>query len=66
MDSNYEACGMITSESESRNNAGLKNIPYKYSCVFHVETTRKRSFTHRFNVEYTWSVYRVMSKMSMK
>ena len=28
--------------------------------VFHVKTTRKRSFPRRFNVEYTWSVCRVV------
>ena len=34
-------------------------IPTNTPRVFHVETTWKRSFPRRFNMEYTWSVCRV-------
>ena len=36
-------------------------------CAFHVETTWKRLFPRRFNVKYTWFVWRVTSsKLSKK
>ena len=38
------------------------NTPY----VFHVETTWKRSFPRRFNVEYTWNVCRVSFSVSKR
>ena len=38
------------------------SIPTNTPCVFHVETTWKRSFPHRFNVEYTWCVFQQLSK----
>ena len=33
-------------------------VPAKTPRVFHVETTWKRPFPRRFNVEYTWYVCR--------
>ena len=33
-------------------------IPTNIPCVFHAEMTWKRSFSRRFNVEYTWCVFR--------
>ena len=37
----------------------IKNwIPANTPGVFHVETTWKRRFSRRFNVEYTWCVCR--------
>ena len=35
------------------------NNPTNIPRIFHVETTWKRSFPRRFNVDYTWCVYRV-------
>ena len=32
------------------------NTPTNTPRVFNVETTRKRAFPHRFNMEYTWCV----------
>ena len=43
----------------SINTAFLTNKPR----VFHVETTWKRPFPSRFNVEYTWCVCRVMGDL---
>ena len=37
-------------------------FPTNIPGVFHVETTRKRSFSHRFKVEYTWCVCSIISK----
>ena len=37
----------------------LGKYPANTPSVFHVETTWKRTFPRRFNVEYTWSVCRV-------
>ena len=34
-------------------------FPTSTSSAFHVETTWKRSFPRRFNLEYTWCVFRV-------
>ena len=49
----------------SSNNCGFLSIPTNTALVFHVETTwkrlfssRKRLFSSRFNVEYTWCVCR--------
>ena len=36
----------------------LRDIPINTPRVFHVETTWKRPFLRRFNVEYTWCVCR--------
>ena len=41
------------------NLAITKTYPKNKSRVFHVETTWKRPFPRRFNVEYTWCVCRV-------
>ena len=45
------------------NLANLVIISYT-PCVFHVETTWKRSFPRRFNVESRWCVWRDMNKYS--
>ena len=40
----------------------LKNIYHTNTPrIFHVEMTWKRSFPRRFNVKYTWCIYRVLS-----
>ena len=38
-----------------------KNSPANTPCVFHVETTWKRPFPDRFNVEYVWCVCRELT-----
>ena len=37
----------------------MGTFPTNTPCIFHVETTWKRPFPRRFNVEYTWCVCRV-------
>ena len=43
----------------SNNNNGNTTIHANTPRVFHVETTWKRKFPHRFNMDYTWCVCKV-------
>ena len=51
-----------------KNTNSLENVcrliffPTNTPCIFHVETTWKRSFSRRFKVEYTWCVCSLISK----
>ena len=43
----------------------LERYPKNTQRVFHVETTWKRSFPRRFNMEFMWCVCRVMTHLKL-